>query len=46
MISDKYVFIPDRLGEAQDTLADIDKAKKLLGWAPTIKVEDWIKDNT
>ena len=43
MISDKYVFIPDRLGEAQDTLANIDKAKKLLGWIPTITVRDWIK---
>ena len=45
MVSDKYVFIPDRLGEAQDTLADIDKAKKLIGWFPTINVEDWIKNN-
>ena len=45
MISDKYVFIPDRLGEAQDTLADVGKAKKLIGWIPTINVEDWIKNN-
>ncbi len=46
MISDNYVFIPDRLGEAQDTLADIDKAKELIGWSPTIRVQDWIKNNT
>ena len=46
MVSDKYVFMPDRLGEAQDTLADIGKAKKLLGWSPTIRVQDWIKNNT
>ena len=45
MISDNYVFIPDRLGEAQDTLADVGKAKNILGWEPTINVKDWIKNN-
>ena len=46
MVSEDYVFIPDRGGEAQDTLANIDKAKKLLDWSPTIFVQDWIKNNT
>ena len=46
MVSDKYVFMPARLGEVRDTLADIGKAKKLLGWSPTIRVQDWIKNNT
>ena len=46
MVSEDYVFIPDRGGEAQDTLANIDKAKKLLDWNPTIFVQDWIKNNT
>ena len=45
MVSEDYVFIPDRSGESQDTLADIDKAKQLLDWEPTITVEDWIKAN-
>ncbi len=46
MVGDKYAFIESRSGEAQDTLADISKAKELLGWEPTVKVEDWIKDNS
>lgn len=46
MVGGKYTFIPARSGEAQDTLAHIGKARKLLGWTPTIKVQDWIKNNT
>ena len=46
MVGDTYDFIESRSGEAQDTLADISKAKELLGWEPTVKVEDWIKDNS
>ena len=46
MVGDKYSFLPARDGEAQDTLANISKAKNLLGWSPTIAVEDWIKDNS
>ena len=45
MVSEEYAFIPTRSGESQDTLADIDKAKQLLDWVPTITVEDWIKAN-
>ena len=43
MVGDDYTFIPARAGEAQDTLANTNKAKKLLGWEAKIKVEDWIK---
>ena len=43
MISDNYTFIPPRLGEAQNTLADITKAKTLLGYNPTVKISEWIK---
>jgi len=46
MVGDTYDFIESRSGEAQDTLADISKAKELLGWEPTVKVEDWIKANS
>jgi UDP-glucose 4-epimerase len=45
MVGGKYTCIADRLGEAQDTKANIDKAKELLGWIPKIKLQDWIKDN-
>ena len=43
MVSGKYSFLPARLGEAQDTLANISKAYELLGWEAKVRVEDWIK---
>ena len=43
MLSDKTVFIEPRIGESKETLADISKAKKILGWEPKVKLEDWIK---
>ena len=43
MISDNYIFVPERLGEARNTLADITKAKLLLGYKPTIQISEWIK---
>lgn len=45
MIEHKYQMIPARLGEAETTLADISKAKALLNYEPSVKLEDWIKDN-
>ena len=30
--------------EENDWLADISKAKKILGWEPKISVEQWIKE--
>jgi len=38
-----YEFIPLRKGEAYETLANIDKAKQLLNWQPTIFLKDWLK---
>ena len=43
MISDRIEFIPKRDGEAEITFADITKARKILGWEPTIKLNDYIK---
>lgn len=45
MISDNYVHIPPREGEARTTLANIDKAKKTFGWEPKIKIDQWIEEN-
>ena len=39
----KYKHIPERLGEARDTLSNCKKAYKYLQWTPKIKLEDWIK---
>jgi len=43
LIDPNHVYIPLRLGETQVTLADISKAKKLLGWEPWVMLEDWLK---
>ena len=41
-IGGKSVFIPKRLGEAKETLADNSRARRLLGWKPKVKFEDGI----
>ncbi len=45
MISTNTTHIPDRIGEAEATLADISKVKNILNWKPTISLEKWIKEN-
>ena len=37
-------YIPERLGEAQTTLADISFTKEKLGWEPKIRLEDYINE--
>ena len=43
-ISDNTINIDARPGEAKITLAHISRIQGTLGWEPTIKVEDWIKE--
>ncbi|NBW56733.1 NAD-dependent epimerase/dehydratase family protein [bacterium] len=38
----KIKFLPPRIGEAQNTKADISKAKKYLHYKPSLQVADWI----
>jgi UDP-glucose 4-epimerase len=45
IISDNYVNIPSRDGEAKTTLSCIDKAKNIFGWEPKFNVKDWIGEN-
>ena len=45
IMSNDYVHIPPREGEARTTLANIDKARTTFGWKPKIKVEEWIQNN-
>jgi nucleoside-diphosphate-sugar epimerase len=45
MIGGEYIHIPDRPGESRETLADNTKAKEILGWKPTVKLNDWVKEN-
>lgn len=43
LMGGETVHISARPGEMQNTLADISKAKELLGWQPEIRLEDGIK---
>ena len=42
MISDSFIFIAPRSGEAKTTLANIDKIGEIFGWKPQITIKDWI----
>ena len=41
-ISDNQVYIPERKGEMDVTLADITKIGDVIGWKPEIDVLEWI----
>ena len=43
IIGGERKFIPDRPGEARETLADLTKSKKLLDYNPSVDLEHWIK---
>lgn len=43
MIGGEYVFVPTLPGEAKFTHADNTKARELLGWQPTIALEDGVR---
>ena len=43
LIGGEKQYIEARL-EPKQTLADNSKAKKLLGWSPSVSVEDWIPE--
>ena len=42
-ISEDTINIPPRIGEARNSLANIDKIKKTFAWKPEVDVEQWIK---
>jgi len=42
-ISDDTINIPPRIGEAKNSLANIDKIQKTFAWKPEVDVEQWIK---
>ena len=45
MIGEEVEYLPPRLGEAQETLADIHKISSRLGYKPVVKLEDWVSKN-
>tara|TARA_R110000751_G_scaffold48194_8_gene107541 strand:+ start:1036 stop:1941 length:906 start_codon:yes stop_codon:yes gene_type:complete len=44
MIGGKTAHLPERLGEARETLADNSKAKKLMGWEPKVDLKSYLKN--
>jgi nucleoside-diphosphate-sugar epimerase len=40
---DNIEYRPDKPGEAQDTLCTDMTAHQVLGWEPTLKIENYIK---
>ena len=42
-ISDDTINIPPRVGEARNSLANIDKIQKTFAWKPEMNIEEWIK---
>ncbi len=44
IIGGPSVYLEGRKGEARDTLADITRTTELLGWTPTIRFEQGLKD--
>jgi len=43
LIGGPVLFIPKRLGEAKETLADNTRARRLLGWKPNVILTDGIR---
>jgi UDP-glucose 4-epimerase len=39
-----YEFIPKREGEAEITFADIKKAREVLNWEPSVKIDQYLSD--
>ncbi len=42
MIGSEVIYLPERLGEARETLADNAKIKRVLNWNPEFKLKDVI----
>lgn len=46
MFSSNIEYIPKRPGEAWTTLADIKDANEILGWSPSVSLEEYVKELT
>ena len=45
LIDHKYEFIAPRLGEAQVTLANVEKLKSVFNWQPVNRLERYVLEN-
>ena len=46
LLNGEPTFIPARPGEARETLADNSRIRNLLGWKPTITLEEYINQQS
>ena len=45
MFSDNITFVPSRKGDRNNSIiTEPDRSKNLLGWEPTMNIEEWIKN--
>ncbi len=45
MISPDQIHVAPRIGEARQSVADVDKIHEAYNWSAKVKLEDWIKEN-
>ena len=45
-LDSRITYIPERIGEARETLAQNTLLKLIFGWRPTVDLEDWINGQT
>ena len=38
------IFRPPLAGDVHDSMSNIDFIKNKIGWTPTMKIEDWLKE--
>ncbi len=43
MIGDDRIYVPERVGETRETLANNSRAREELGWQPRVRLEDYLK---
>lgn len=39
-----YIYIPERKGDAKETLADLNKIEKDLNWKPKVNLKEWLQN--
>jgi nucleoside-diphosphate-sugar epimerase len=44
MMQGEYTFLPERVGEARHTLADITKIKQYFGWEPKKSLKEYMEN--
>ena len=43
MVGGDRLYIPERIGETRETLANNMRAREELGWSPKVNLEDYLR---